>query len=109
MIKTDGKWRFAPVVERDGNIIRDLILINGLEESHPEGHYYLEWHEGGRRRRKVGPMFEDLVAAARAKFIELAARRAGLLPTPDPERLTIDDAISQYLEFIRKQRSHRTY
>jgi integrase len=109
MIKVNGKWRFAPVVERDGNIVRDLVLINGAEENHSEGRYYLEWHEGGRRRRKGGPIFEDLVAAARTKFIELHARRAGLLPAPEPEHLTIDDAINQYLDYIRKQKSHRTY
>jgi hypothetical protein len=45
MIKVNGKWRFAPVVERDGNIVRDLVLINGAEENHSEGRYYLEWHE----------------------------------------------------------------
>ena len=108
MIKNDGKWRFAPIVERDGSIVRDTVMVNGQEENHPEGRYYLEWYEGGKRRRKGGPAFEDLVAAAQAKFIELEARRVGLLPAADPERLTIDDAISDYLEFVRKQRSHRT-
>jgi len=29
MIKLDGKWRFAPVVERDGKITRDHVLVNG--------------------------------------------------------------------------------
>jgi len=109
MIKDAGKWRFAPIVERDGSIVRNTVMVNGQEENHPEGRYYLEWYEGGKRRRKGGPVFGDLVAAAQAKFIELEARRVGLLPAADPERLTIDDAISGYLEFIRKQRSHRTY
>ncbi len=108
MIKDDRRWRFAPIVERGGSIIRDLVLIDGREETHPEGRYYLEWYEGGRRRRKGGPMFEDLVAAAQAKFIELEAKRVGLLPA-DPGRLTIDDAFRDYLAFVRKQRSHRTF
>ena|SRR5271155_1297013 len=31
MIKLDGKWRFAPVVERDGKITRDHVLVNGKD------------------------------------------------------------------------------
>jgi len=108
-IKIAEKWRFAPVVERDGEPIRDLVLINNQPEHHPEGHYYLDWYESGKKRRKAVAKFEDLSAAAQGKFIELQARKAGLLPPSAPERLTIDDAINQYLEYVRKQRSHRTY
>jgi hypothetical protein len=37
---------FTPVVERKGKIIRDHVLINGKDEHHPEGRYYLEWYIG---------------------------------------------------------------
>ena len=109
MVKINGKWAFAPVVERDGKIIRDYVQINGKEEHHPEGRYYLDWYESGKKRRLAGPLFQEIVAAARAKFVELQARKAGLLPAPETNRLRMTDAIDQYLKYIRKQRSHRTY
>jgi integrase/recombinase XerD len=102
----------------------------GRDEHRPEGRYYLDWYEDGRKRRQTAPPFEELLAAARAKFIELQARKAGILvelpkpqtrlrnrsttadvssSAPDPNRLTMAAAIDQYLEFCEKQRSLRTF
>ena len=47
MVKVNGKWAFAPIVVGDGKIIRDYVQINGKEEHHPEGRYYLDWYESG--------------------------------------------------------------
>ena len=128
MIKIDGKWPFAPVIERNGKIVRDHVLVNGKDEHHPEGRYYLEWYEDGKKRRQPIERFEEAVPAARAKFIELQARKAGILvelpklqirpapapglvaaEQPDPSRLTMVVAIDRYLEFCKKQRSLRTF
>jgi integrase/recombinase XerD len=131
MIKIDGKWPFAPVIERNGKIVRDHVLVNGEDEHHPEGRYYLEWYEDGKKRRQPIEKFEEAVPAARAKFIELQARKAGILvelpklqirpappapapglvaaEQPDPGRLTMVVAIDRYLEFCKKQRSLRTF
>jgi integrase len=130
MVKIDGKWPFAPVAERKGKIVRDHVLVDGKDEHHPEGRYYLEWYEGGKKRRQPIAMFEEAVPAARAKFIELQARKTGILvelpkpetrptslvitssdqlPAPGPNRVTMAAAIDQYLEFCEKQRSLRTF
>ncbi|AXC15393.1 Phage integrase [Acidisarcina polymorpha] len=131
MIKIDGKWPFAPVIEHNGKIVRDHVLVNGKDEHHPEGRYYLEWYEDGKKRRQPIEKFEEAVPAARAKFIELQARKAGILvelpklqirpappapapglvaaEQPDPSRLTMVVAIDRYLEFCKKQRSLRTF
>ena len=114
-IKLGSKWPFAPVVERNGRIVRDHVWVRKRDEHHPEGRYYLEWYEDGRRRRKPVERYDLLLPAARAKSIELNAVRAGLLTLPEapiasaPARLTMDLAIDQYLEYIRKHRSLRTY
>jgi integrase len=114
-IKLGSKWPFAPVVEHNGRIVRDHVWVANRDEHHPEGRYYLEWYEAGKRRRKPVPKFENLVPAARAKSIELNALKAGLLtPTEapvidQPVRLTMNAAIDDYLEYIRKHRSLRTY
>jgi hypothetical protein len=53
MMKLDGKWRFAPVVERNTKITRDHILVNGKDEHHPEGCYYLEWRTSALARKRI--------------------------------------------------------
>ena len=68
----------------------------------------MEWYEAGKRRRKPVPKFENLLQAARSKSIELNALKAGLL-VREPARLTMNAAIDDYLEYIRKHRSLRTY
>ena len=56
-IKTPQDLRHCPVVlSANGRIRPDWVVVNGGEERHPEGSYYLEWREGatgnvGRRRR----------------------------------------------------------
>ena len=114
-IKLGSKWPFAPVVEHNGRIVRDHVWVAGRDEHHAEGRYYLEWYEAGKRRRKPVPKFENLLQAARAKSIQLNALKAGLLAPDDapvvdePARLTMNSAIDDYLEYIRKHRSLRTY
>jgi len=134
MIKIDGRWPFAPVVERNGRIIRDHVLVNGKDEHHPEGRYYLEWYEGGKKRRQPIGMFEEALPAARTKIpgaagtqgrhsssspgFQIAPRLAaserksdkpqnGTEPTGD--RLTMVAAVDQFLEFCEKQRSLRNF
>lgn len=115
MVKVNGKWPFAPVVERNGRIVRDHVWIRGRDEHHPEGRYYLEWYEAGKRRREAIGSFDRALTAARAKFVELEARKAGLLSVPEPrfrpapDRLTLAVAIDEYLEWVKTQRSLRTY
>jgi hypothetical protein len=51
MVKVAGKWPFAPVVERNGRIIRDHVWVSGHEEHHPDG--ATTWN-GTRREGVVG-------------------------------------------------------
>jgi hypothetical protein len=34
------------VLSSNGRVKPDVVLVNGTEELHPEGAYYLEWREG---------------------------------------------------------------
>jgi len=115
-VKAGEKWRFANVVEKNGKLVRDHVLISGFDEHHPEGTYYIEWYEiGNRRRRKAVLNFAAVVEEARRKAIEVEAVRAGVVenrsaPASIPSaRLGVGTAIDNYLEFIENHRSPRTY
>lgn len=115
-VKAGEKWRFAHVVEKSGKLVRDHVLISGLDEHHPEGTYYIEWYEiGNRRRRKAVLDFAAVVEEARRKAIEVEAVRAGVVETRSAPasipsaRLGLGTAIDTYLEFIENHRSPRTY
>jgi integrase/recombinase XerD len=114
-VRVEKKWRFAAVVEKQGRVIRDQVWIARRKEHHPEGRYFLEWYQGGKRRRHSVGGFENVVDGARRKAIELGAIRAGLIhpqeePARDDEnRISIDAAIDSYLDLVKHHRSLRTY
>ena len=84
-IKLGSKWPFAPVVEHNGRIVRDHVWVAGRDEHHPEGRYYLEWYEAGKRRRKPVPKFEKLRRLPAQNPLNSNALKAGLLlPTELP-------------------------
>lgn len=76
-------WRFAPAVVTKGKIVRDRVWVSGRDEHHPEGKYYLEWYQTGKRRRPAVGKFETVLEAARLKALEIQAVRAGLMEPCD--------------------------
>jgi integrase/recombinase XerD len=114
-VKVGNDWRFANIVERNSKIVRDYVLISGRDEHHPEGAYYIDWYELGRRHRKSVRDFSELIEQARRKAIEVEALRAGVIrreatpATTKPDRIRIGTAIDNYLAYIENHRSRRTY
>jgi integrase/recombinase XerD len=114
-VKASDAWRFANVVERNGKIVRDHVLITGQDEHHREGSYYLEWYEHGKRHRKAVADFTTVAEAARLKAIEVEALKAGVMSRPTPSATThakgttLATAVDQYLSMVEAKRSHRTY
>jgi len=114
-IKVGDAWRFANVIKRSGRIVRDHVLITGRDEHHPEGSYYLEWYEHGKRHRKAVADFATVAEAARLKAIEVEALKAGVMSHPaqpatiSPNGIALAAAVDQYLAMVQAQRSHRTY
>ncbi len=46
-VRTSRGLRYCSVVlAANGRVRADLVIVNGQEERHPEGAYYLEWWEG---------------------------------------------------------------
>ncbi len=113
-VKVNDAWRLVPVLEKNGKIVRDQVKVAGQLERHPEGKYFIEWYQDGRRRRLSVASFEEVTDAARRKSIELNALKNGVIdeiaePSRPEERLTIGRAIDEYLEFIKAHRKSRTY
>ncbi len=102
-IKINGNWTRVPALyDSKGRVRRDHVRVNGADEVHAEGSYFIEfWDQGKRHREAAGP--DAFVAAdkARIRQAELSAMRHGLSrrmsrphrnrsapPSPTPSRIT---------------------
>jgi integrase/recombinase XerD len=76
----EGK-RYCPVVVGpNGRIKPDWVMVNDRQEKHPEGAYYLDWNEDGKRRRmSVGTEAASAYNSHARKQRELDAIAAGLI------------------------------
>jgi integrase len=79
-VQTGKGMRYCPVVlSPNGRVKPDLVIVNGRPERHPEGAYYLEWRENGRRiRLSVGKDPQDAAARRQRKEAELNALNNGV-------------------------------
>ena len=51
-VQTAQGMRYCPVVmSANGRVKPDVVLVDGKEERHPEGAYYIEWRDAGKRIR----------------------------------------------------------
>jgi integrase/recombinase XerD len=115
-IKIGEKWLLAEALfDSRGRLRRDHVRVQGRDETHPEGSYFIEWWDGGKRYREaVGPNGFEAADKARIKQAELSAVRNGILPAPvipepEPERITVADALTRYSDYIQYHRSLRTF
>ena len=94
--------RYCPVVlSPNGRVKPDLVLVNDKPEKHPDGAYYLEWREKGKRvRLSVGKDAQDAAARRQRKEAELNALNNGVpvLPKNDDEHRSVAAAVTQFLE-----------
>jgi hypothetical protein len=77
---------------------------------HPEGRYFIEWRQDGRRRRKaVGTIPSEILAAAQRQRAILNLRSTGVEvkePDPSPRMTYVHDASAKYLR--RRNDGNRT-
>jgi integrase/recombinase XerD len=114
-VKTAKGLRFCPVVlSPNGRVKPDWVLVGGKPEKHPEGRYYVEWHDGKKRiRRSVG---KDAGAAdaARLKQEQLLANKKHGIKVIESEKgsATLTNAAVIYLSEIKlakKSKTHSAY
>ena len=86
--------------------------MHGKVEVHPEGYYYIEWWQNGRKREQVKDRAEVL-DRARRKAIELQANRAGIETVQENGQVagfSVAEAAASYLKDIEPpQREPKTY
>ena len=84
-VQTSKGLRYCPVVlAANGRVRPDLVIVNGKEERHPEGAYYLEWWAGSKRiRLSVGKDASDANARRLHKEAELNAVNNGVTVVPE--------------------------
>lgn len=110
-----GKWSLFPaVVEPNGNL-KDKVRIKGKIEVHTEGTYYIEWWQGGQRRREAIPERAQVLDSARRKAIALEAAKAGMEVISGENqdkkaRTALAVAIQEFLKDVEPpQREPKTY
>ena len=79
-IQTPHGWRYCRVLlSPNGRVKPDIVVVNGKEERHVEGAYYLEWRDGAKRvRLSVGKDPQDAAARRLRKEAELNAVNNGV-------------------------------
>ena len=94
--------RYCPVVESpNGRVKPDQVLVNGKPEKHPEGAYYLEWQEKGKRvRLSVGKDAQEAAARRQRKQAELNAVESGVsvMPENGDRQRSVAAAVAGFLE-----------
>jgi integrase len=112
-VQTPLGMRYCRVVlSANGRVKPDYVHVNGRTERHPEGAYYLEWREGGRRvRLSVGKDAADASTRRLRKEAELNAVNAGVPVVPENGngQRSISTAVAEYLEEIRISKKPKTY
>ena len=116
-VQTSKGLRYCPVVlSPNGRVKPDLVIVNGQPERHPEGAYYLEWREGGKRvRLSVGKDAADANARRLRKEAELNAVNNGVAVVPENGNnghRSFTAAVTEYLEetkLTKKAKTHAAY
>jgi integrase len=113
-IKTPSGLRYCPVVlSANGRVKPDVVLINGKEDRHPKGAYYIEWREGTKRVRvSVGKDAADANARRLRKESELNAVNNGVAVVPDGKQnghRALNTAVVEYLADVKLTHKPRSY
>src|SRR5438876_7464490 len=86
-IKHNDNLQFAPALfDTKARVRRDHVTIEGRDEVHPEGSYFLMWwSDGTRTHEAAGPDAFLAAEKARAKQAALDAARNGIIPADTPK------------------------
>jgi len=114
-VQTPTGLRYCTVARSsNGRIKAHYVIIDGREEHHPEGSYYLDWYEDGdkRQRRSVGNNALRAEAEYRQAEQTFAAKaagaKAGLKIVDESGQVRLSDAVTSYLAEIQLTKKPKT-
>ena len=112
-VQTPYGWRYCRLVfSANGRIKPDLAVVNGKQECHKEGAYYLEWREGSKRVRvSVGKDPADASARRQRKAAELNAVNHGIAVVPENGqngRRSVAAAVAEFLDETKLTKKPKT-
>jgi len=111
-VQTPHGWRYCTVVlSANGRVKPDVVLVNGKQETHKEGAYYLEWRDGSKRvRLSVGKDPADASARRQRKEAELNAVNNGVTVVPDGENgnRSVAAAVADFLDETKLTKKPKT-
>jgi integrase/recombinase XerD len=111
-VQTSKGMRYCPVIlSANGRVRPDMVSVNGRPERHPEGAYYLEWRENGRRvRLSVGKDAADASARRLRKEAELNAVNNGATIVPEGKdgHRSIAASVANYLDETKLTKKPKT-
>jgi integrase/recombinase XerD len=113
-ISTPDGFRYCPVViSANGRVRPGAVIVNGKEEKHPEGSYYIDWYEGDKRKRQsVGKDPANAYAQKLNRETKLRAASQGIaLETESPEVTgrSIAASVAAFLEETKLTKKPKTY
>src|SRR5271156_5109964 len=111
-VQTPHGWRYCTVVlSANGRVKPDLVIVNGKQECHKEGAYYLEWRERAKRvRLSVGKDPADANARRQRKEAELNAVNNGVSVVPDGQNghRSVAAAVADFLDETKLTKKPKT-
>jgi integrase/recombinase XerD len=111
-VQTPHGWRYCRVLlSVNGRVKPDVVFVDGKEERHPEGAYYLEWREGAKRvRLSVGKDSPDASARRMRKEAELNAVNNGVSIVPDGQNghRSLARAVAEFLDETKLTKKPKT-
>jgi integrase/recombinase XerD len=119
----DGRQPYCKPVWLNRNELKPLwAFVNGKPEHRPEGVYHLRYtYKGQRRWETLGKSAETSFSTRNEREWQLNNMESLTSIKPDlhgkpkteapdaPGRLTLEEAVSKYLAFVKAQRSERTW
>ncbi len=111
-VQTPHGTRYCRVVlSANGRVKPDYVYLNGHQERHPEGAYYLEWREAAKRvRLSVGKDAQDAAARRLKKEAELNAINNGVsvLPENGNGQRSLAATVADYLDEVKLTKKPKT-
>ncbi len=114
-VLTSKGLRYCPVVtSKNGRIKPDTVIVDGQEEQHPEGAYYISWYVGRKLMRlSVGKDAADASARRLSKEADLRgscdSNDDSNDARPTLNKIRIVDAIDEYLSETKMTRTSATH